>query len=97
MSFVLATHNRREVVLDTIDRIHNCGQVESEFEILVVDNASKDGSADAIKNEFPSTVVFEQSTNRGPCAKNVTIRAARGEFIVFLDDDSFPHAVRLPA
>ena len=90
VSFVLATYNRREVVLDTLDRICNCGLEESEFEILVVDNASRDGTAGAIKRGCPGVVVLEQSKNRGPCAKNVAIRAARGEFVVFLDDDSFP-------
>jgi GT2 family glycosyltransferase len=58
--------------------------------VLVVDNASSDGTAAAVEAQFPSVILLRQSANKGPCAKNEGLAAAKGEFVVFLDDDSFP-------
>lgn len=90
VSFLIATHSRRDVLLHTLGRIQCCGLSHEDFETLVVDNASTDGTAGAVRAHFPSVIVLEQSRNHGPCAKNEALRLARGEFVVFLDDDSFP-------
>ncbi len=74
----------------TLGEIELCGLAVADFEILVVDNASSDGTADAVMDQFPGVKLLRLPTNRGPCAKNVGLAAARGEFVVFLDDDSFP-------
>ena len=90
VSFVIATYNRRAVLLETLGRVRCCGLRCDESEILVVDNASTDGTAVAVRERFPEVNLLSQPTNRGPCAKNAGIAAARGEFVVFLDDDSWP-------
>ena len=90
VSFILPTFNRREEVLHTLDRVQACGMDANQFETLVVDNASTDGSVGAIRDRFPSLSVLAQSTNRGPCARNAGLDVARGEYVVFLDDDSYP-------
>jgi GT2 family glycosyltransferase len=90
VSFVIATHNRRDVLLHTLEHVAACGLPAGQFETLVVDNASTDGTAEAVRARFGSVRLLRQTVNRGPCAKNVGIAAARGEFVVFLDDDSYP-------
>ena len=90
VSFLIATHNRRDVLLRTVGEAVRCGLPEGAFEIVVVDNASSDGTTDAVRERFPSVILLSQSTNDGPCAKNEALKVARGEFVVFLDDDSFP-------
>jgi glycosyltransferase involved in cell wall biosynthesis len=60
-------------------------------ETIVVDNAGADGSAEAVQQQFPRVRLLRQSVNRGPCARNIGIAAARGRYLVFLDDDSFPY------
>jgi GT2 family glycosyltransferase len=90
VSFVLTTYNRREVVLHSLGRVRACGLADNEFEVLVVDNASSDGTAAAIHERFPTVHVMRQPSNCGPCAKNAALAVAQGEFIVFIDDDSFP-------
>lgn len=62
----------------------------AEYELVVLDNASSDGTAAAVRDRFPSVLLLRQATNRGPCAKNDALAIARGQYIVFLDDDSYP-------
>jgi GT2 family glycosyltransferase len=89
VSFLISTHNRRSVLLATLNRIAALGLADSSYEIHVIDNASTDGTADAVA-QFPHVRLYPQSRNLGSCAKNVAIPHAKGEFIVFLDDDSYP-------
>jgi len=90
VSFLIATHNRRSVLLHTLDQIAGCGLPRNQFEVLVVDNASTDGAAQAVREHHPDVRLIVLPTNHGPCAKNTALALARGELIVFLDDDSFP-------
>lgn len=90
VSFLISTYNRRDVTLHTLDRLLQCGLAPEEFEIIVVDNASRDGTADAIAAQHPHVRLIRLKQNRGACAKNAGIAQARGQYIIFLDDDSFP-------
>ena len=90
VSFILSTHNRRHVTLDTLRHVKQCGLSPDAFEIFVIDNASRDGTADAVARQFRDVRLIRLKRNRGSCAKNVALPQARGRFIVFLDDDSHP-------
>lgn len=88
VSFILATHNRREVLANTLSRIAECGLDRSDYEIIVVDNASTDGTLDIARAGADTVLDLEE--NCGSCAKAYGVDRARGPYIVFLDDDSFP-------
>ncbi len=90
VTFVLATHNRGAVVLDTLANLAKVNAAGPDSEVVVVDNASSDGAADEIARCHPAVRLVRRSDNRGSCAKAFGVEAARGEFIVFLDDDSCP-------
>jgi len=90
VTFLISTHNRGQVLLDTLAQIARCGLPASRFETLVVDNASTDGGADLVAHWFPHVQLIRLATNEGPCAKNHGLAVACGRFVVFLDDDSFP-------
>ena len=97
VTFLISSYNRRDVLLDTLARLDGgCGLPPGAVETIVVDNASPDGSADAVRARFPHVRLLAQRANRGPTAKNLGLPLARGEFVVFLDDDSFPVADSLP-
>jgi len=89
VSIVLATHNRRNVVLHTLSRLADCGLRSGEYEIIVVDNASADGTADELRGH-PEVRVVQLEENLGSCAKSAGVEHARGRLVLFLDDDSFP-------
>ena len=89
VSIVLATHNRRDVVLNTIGELGNCGLDRRDYEVIVVDNASRDGTCEALR-DLRGVRVRQLTRNRGACAKAVGVDMARAPVVLFLDDDSYP-------
>jgi GT2 family glycosyltransferase len=67
-------------------------------EIVVVDNASTDGSPDAVRSRWPSVRVLAESTNAGFAAgNNKGIRASTGELILLLNSDTIVPAGAIDA
>lgn len=59
------------------------------FEVIVVDNASQDGSPEMVKESFPGVRLIENDTNAGFAkANNLAINAARGRFLFLLNSDT---------
>ena len=57
-------------------------------EVIVVDDASDDGTVPLLRRDYPQVKVLVNRRNRGPAAaKNLGAREATGEFIAFLDND----------
>ena len=78
--------NRRELLRACLRSLSQ--QVGAEFETIVVDNGSSDGSADLAEREFRARVIRNRE-NRGFCAaNNQGIAAGRGEFIALLNNDA---------
>lgn len=88
MSFILATHNRAAVLVHTLEQVRTCGLDRADHEIIVVDNASTDGATEIARGRSDRVIALDR--NLGSCAKALAIPHARGEFVVFLDDDSHP-------
>jgi len=90
VSFCIATRNRGGILVDCLRRVMNCGLPPGAFEILVVDNASTDGTAERVGRELQGVERLVLERNCGPVAKNLAMRRAAGEFVVLLDDDAYP-------
>ncbi len=90
VSFIIATRNRREVLLETVARVYACGLDRSDMEIFVVDNASTDGTVAALSERFEQVRVLALAENRGSCAKALALPDVRFRYVVHLDDDSWP-------
>lgn len=66
-------------------------------EVIVVDNASDDGSVDALAAQFPTTVWIRNATNVGfAAAQNQAIRMARGRHVVLLNNDAVVESDTIP-
>ncbi len=95
VSIIIVNYNTRELVLDCIDSIYRA-EPRLDFEIIVSDNASVDGSADAIRERFPADVscvtVLENGENLGFArANNAGIEIAKGRYILLLNSDTLVH------
>lgn len=86
VSALIPTYNRRVQVLRAVDSV--LAQTMPVREIIVVDDGSTDGTAEAIRSRYGSCVeVFRQENAGVSAARNRGIREARGEWIALLDSD----------
>jgi len=86
VTIVVITHNRREEALGTLAKLTS---LPSRPPIIVVDNASRDGTASAIEARFPGVELIRSERNLGAAGRNVGALAARTPYVAFSDDDSW--------
>lgn len=88
VSIIIINYNTKKMTIDCIKSIYRETQNIS-FEILVVDNASSDGSADAIEKDFPEVILIQSKENLGFArANNLAAEQAKGNFILLLNSDT---------
>lgn len=87
LSIVVVTRNRQA-------ELHRCLRSlthlsHQSFEIVVIDNASTDGLAEMVAQDFPDVRLFRADRNFGcGVGRNIGARVARGDYIWFIDDDA---------
>lgn len=87
LSIIVVSYNTREMTLDCLRSIH--AETEADFELIVIDNASSDGSAEAIAAEFPDAELMAETDNHGfAAANNIAAKRARGEYVLLLNPDT---------
>jgi GT2 family glycosyltransferase len=86
---VVASRNRRVELLATLDR--------HTRPVILVDNASTDGTPDAVAAACPDVRVVRESRNLGATARNIGVELADTPYVAFADDDSWwqPGALEL--
>ena len=91
LSYVIVTHQRREPLLRTLDVLTNRTALpRSQWETWVVDNGSTDGTVEAVRGRFPSVNLIRRPGNEGVWARSYAFGPARGQYLILLDDDSYP-------
>lgn len=94
LAVVVVNYNAGTSVLDCLRAV----AAESPAEIVVVDNASTDGSAELIAREFPNVRLVRNATNTGfAAAANQAVRETRAECVLLLNPDAFIQAGTLHA
>lgn len=88
VSIVFLSWNRNEDLLSGLQ--HIAADDYPNLEIIVVDNGSHDGTPDRIAKHFPAVKLIALQDNIGVAAYNKGFQAATGEYVLILDDDSFP-------
>jgi len=87
ISIIIVNSKSFEITKDTIESLKKFSEGFS-YEVIVVDNASKDGSAEKLMDEFPECKFILNDENRGfGPANNQGLQTATGEFILFLNND----------
>ena len=88
VSVLVVSFNTRKLTLDCIHSIYEQTSGLS-FEVLVVDNASEDESAEAVRSAFPQVDLMALSQNIGFArANNLAAQAARGKYLLLLNPDT---------
>ncbi|WP_129843228.1 glycosyltransferase [Streptomyces sp. RFCAC02] len=86
IAVVIATHNRSARLARTLERLT---ALPERPEVLVVDNASTDGTRAMVADRFPGVGLLPLSANVGPLARNAGVRAVHRPYVAFSDDDSW--------
>src|SRR5438128_9503529 len=88
ISVVTVTFNSADYIRGCLSSVaRSAGGLSIEH--IVVDNGSKDRSAEIVKTEFPGTIMIENPNNRGfTAANNQGAAVARGRYVVFLNPDT---------
>ena len=87
VSIIILNYNAGDLLLDCINSIQK--STYTNYEIILVDNISKDNSHKKCKEQFPSIKLIENSENFGYCeGNNIGLRIAKGQFIVILNPDT---------
>ena len=91
LSIVILCWNDLKVIGNCLRSIY-AGTHSIEFEVIVSDNGSSDGSAEFIRETFPQVHVIENGANlRFSKGNNVGIQASTGEYVLILNPDTIMH------
>ena len=87
VSIIILNYNAGQILLDCFESVIKTNY--SNFEIIIVDNASEDKSYRECKEKFENTKIIENEKNLGYCeGNNIGIKNAKGEFVVILNPDT---------
>ncbi|MFG3201072.1 glycosyltransferase family 2 protein [Streptomyces sp. NPDC048192] len=83
---VMITHNRRAELLRTL---HLLRRLPERPRVIVTDNASRDGTAEAVARDFPEVTLLRPGRNLGAVGRNLAVRHVTTPYVAFCDDDTW--------
>jgi len=86
ISIIMVTLNSMGFIKEALESIS--GQTDKNFELIIVDNGSSDGTVEFIKKKYSRLTLIENRENKGFCrANNQAISIAKGKYILTLNSD----------
>jgi glycosyltransferase involved in cell wall biosynthesis len=85
VSICIPTYNRKDYLRETIESVF--AQTYKDYEVVIVDDGSTDGTAEMLKNIGLPIRYYWQKNSGDAAARNKIIKLAQGEFITFIDSD----------
>ena len=83
---VVITHERRREALAAVSRLV---ELPEEPPVVLVDNGSSDGTAEAVRERFPEVEVLALPDSRGAAGRNLGVEALSTPYVAFCDDDTW--------
>jgi len=88
LSILIVNWNTRALLADCLRSIYQHPPT-GPWEVVVVDNASTDGSADMVRSDFPGVILVASAVNTGYAkGNNLAFAAAKGDFLLTLNPDT---------
>lgn len=97
ISIVIVSYNTKKLLLQCLNSIYR-NSTKFNFEVIVIDNNSSDGSQDSVRREFPQVTLIENKANVGFAkANNQGIAISKGRYFLLLNPDTevLPHSIDL--
>lgn len=89
LSVIIVNHNTRDLLHASLASLEAAQQPAGGMEVLVVDNASTDGSQDMVRRDFPGVQLIAKARNLGfAAANNAGAAVACGRYLLFLNSDT---------
>lgn len=88
LSIIIVSFQCKDKLRVTLDAVF-ASQNFSDYEVIVVDNGSTDGTSEMVRKEYENKIIFIQNTNEGfSKGNNRGIRVAGGEYLLLLNPDT---------
>lgn len=96
LSVIIVSYNTMAMTLTCLKVLYaNLGDIPAE--VILVDNASTDGTVDAIRLQFPDVIILASPANLGfGRANNLALEKATGDYYLLLNSDAFPRYGAIP-
>ena len=90
MTIVFLVYNRCEELRTSLQKmLEESDYDRSLVDVIVVDNASTDGSSEMVRREFPQVRLIRREENCGVAGWNDGFEVATGDLVLVLDDDCY--------
>ena len=88
VSIIIVNYNTKDLLFNCLNSIYE--HVKNiEFEVIISDNGSKDGSEKMVRSNFPQCIFIENNANLGfGPANNIGLNQAKGKYILYLNSDT---------
>ena len=88
-SIIIVTYNSSKLITPCLDSLYHTEGIVLPFEVIVVDNASSDGTVEMIGKKFQQVRIIENKENKGyGAAVNHGAEIAEGKFLIILNPDT---------
>jgi GT2 family glycosyltransferase len=89
LSVIIVNYNTRQLLADCLDSLLAADAPAGGLEIIVVDNASTDGSVEMVRADYPAVYLVANNENQGfATANNQGTAVAQGRYLLFLNSDT---------
>src|SRR3954447_8022353 len=90
VTIVFLVYNRRDELRISLQKmLEESDYPRDRVDVVVVDNASEDGAAEMVREEFPDVRLIRREVNSGVSAINDGVAVATSDFVLGLDDDCY--------